>query len=181
MITINLVPENEKKEFQLLNIYIAIKNFVFLLLLGTVLSAIVLIFGKIILLDYLQKMLAINMANIASSKSIDIDIKNLNNEIKKAQLIQGNHIYWINFFSRFGSIINDGVIINSLKLSQNGTLEIEGMAKTRQNLMDFESNVANSGYFGDFKFPYETFFEKENIRFSIKLLFDPKTITSPSL
>lgn len=176
MITLNLIPGNEKKELQLLNTYVAIKNLVLVILLGVIVSSIMLLMGKIILLQYFTETVSGNVLNTISLTVANVNIQNIKKEIDAAKEIQKNHVNWINFFIHFNTVVNNGITINSLDINKNGNVSISGLAKERQNLIDFEKNINESGYFNEFKFPYDFLFKKNNIIFNISLEFDVDTI-----
>lgn len=177
MITLNLISEKEKKEIQLLDTYITVKDFLLLLLVGIIVSSIMLLAGKVILLKHFVQTVEGNALSSVSMKISNTDIRNLKSEIAFLQEVQNNHVNWINFFENFSKIVNSGIIISSINIDKKGSLFIAGTAKIRQNLIDFESNINNSGYFKAFKFPYDILFKKDNIIFSANLEFDPGKIT----
>lgn len=177
MITLNLIPENEKKELQLLNTYVAIKNLVLVILLGVMVSSIMLLIGKIILLQHFTETVSENVLKTFSINITNIDIKKLKKEMDAAKEIQKNHINWINFFIHFNTMANNGIAVNSLEINGQGGVNISGLAKERQNLIDFEKNINDSGYFNEFKFPYDSLFKKNDIIFNISLIFDVNAIT----
>lgn len=107
-----------------------------------------------------------------------MDIKNIKNEIDAALKIQKGHLPWINFFANFSAVVNNGITISSLEIGEDSVAVISGLAKKRQDLIDFEKNINTSGYFKEFKFPYDSLFKKANIIFSITLNFDSIAIMS---
>lgn len=181
MITLNLIPENEKRGIQSISTYMAIKNFVFLLFIGIIISCILLLMGKIILMNHYIRMVSNTIITSRASKFSDSGIKSFKMKIENAEEIQKNYIRWSNFFLRINSIINKGVIINSLQVDDAGKLSLSGIGKTRQDLLDFEKNIQKSGYFKEFKFPYETMFKKDDIPFTILLEFKANSITQTEL
>lgn len=177
MITLNLIPEKEKKELQMLNTYIAVKNFLLVIIAGFIISSTMLLLGKIILLDHFTHAVSSNVLGTISIKISNSAIKNIKKEINAVIQIQKGHINWIPFFIKFNSIANSGITISSLSVNDKGNAAISGSAKIRQDLIDFEKNINSSGYFKEYKFPYDALFKKENIIFSINLEFALDKIT----
>lgn len=177
MIILNLIPEKEKKELQILNTYIAIKDFILVISAGIIISSTMLLLGKIILLDRFTHAVSNNILSTLPIKISNSAIKNIKKEIDAVSQIQKGHIDWITFFVKFNSIANSGITISALSVNDKGSAEISGSAKKRQDLIDFEKNINSSGYFKEYKFPYDALFKKENIIFSMNLEFEVDTIT----
>jgi len=92
MITLNLIPEKEKKELQMLNTYIAIKNFMLVILAGFIISSTMLLIGKIILLNHFTYAVSSNVLGTIPIKISNSEIKNLKKEIDAVSQIQKDHM-----------------------------------------------------------------------------------------
>ena len=180
MITLNLVPDSEKKEIRILYFYLGVKNLVFIILSSCLLIASALIFSKIILINYFNDSLTRDVAQTNPLKTSSKDIREFQTQLTDIKKIQSQYLPWSKFFLALNRLVNSGITLNTLMVDQDGKIEITGTAIQRNDLREFEKRLQQSGYFSDFKIPYEVFFEKQDIKFDLHLKADlPKILNSP--
>jgi len=171
MITLNLIPENEKKEIRLLNIYLAIKSLIFIFLFTLITTTIILLVAKITLHNYFVKSINENHISTLNIKLSGGEIKRLKTELIHIKQIQNDHTPWIVFFFKLNDLIPEGIVLSQLTLGDDNVLTLGGLAKKRQNLLMLQDTLQKSGYFENIKLPYDILFEKENIKFNLQLPF----------
>lgn len=175
MITLNLIPEKEKNDIKLLNTYLAVKNLIFLFVFTLIVSTIVLLGAKITLSDYFIQVVSQNSLTSSNSGYSETKIRKIKHEVITIKRIQDEHMPWIKFFVKFSDLVPQGVIISDIAIDKQ-IVTMSAIAKKRDSLLIFQENLKKSGYFEDFKLPYDVLFAKENIKFTLKIKYDVKKI-----
>lgn len=183
MITLNLIPENEKREISLLNIYLAIKSLVFLVLFTTIAATSILLSTKIILNYYLIKIVNENHLSGRDVYFSNNEIKKFKTELTKVKRIQKNHTVWLALLFKINELVPNGITITELSFEREKKVRIAGIAKRRQDLLNFEEMLKTSGIFENFTIPFSVLLEKEDIRFHLdmKLIESMPYISTSSL
>jgi len=172
--SINLLPEKEKKEVSLLNFYVALKNILFLILFGIIISSIILLSGKIILLRHLTEFISRYDTPLSFSQG---EIQQFSKKMKSIESIQKEYVPWSRFLVRIQEIIPEGVTLESLHADSGGLLEMKIFAQDRDSVLSLQKNLRESGLFEEFTLPFDTLFSKDEIRFSLALKFNVGIIT----
>lgn len=166
MITLNLLPEQEKKQIQKWNLFLEIKNSLSLLLLGTAVSAIMMFIGKFTLLQFLTKITPQDDIPIIHERN---EITQLNKTLKRVKSIQDEYIPWTIIITQLSTRINQDIAISRLEIHNDGRMTLNGIAKTRESLLRLQEDLQKSGYVEPFDLPYDILFERENIPFTLSL------------
>jgi len=173
MITINILPQKDKKELKLLNAYITIKNIVFILLLGVIgviFISTTLLMAKVVLQNHFNTTIVNQNYLTASLRRFSTDeVRSFNQLLSTITEIQLDYKEWSKVLLNINSIINNGMTIKNINLNKNGKMILVGVAQTRKNLIDFRDDVNNSGFFENFDIPLESLFDKNDITFTFNL------------
>jgi len=170
MITLNLIPEQTKKELKLVDIYIMIKNIIYLILTGIIFIAIILLATKFVLQNHFNQTMSQNYLTAGLHSFTSSEIKKFKQELIVVKEIQDNFVPWSHLIINLEKISNEGVTITSLDIAREDLIvTIKGVADQRDDLINFEKNLNNSGYFKDFEIPLDILFKKEDINFNLEL------------
>lgn len=101
--------------------------------------------------------------------------KDFNKNVALVKTLQENIPQWSKILEEIKLRKNSGITLTHFQESSlNGSMIIEGLARTRDELLIFKSNLESSGRFSDINLPIQVLEKKENINFSITfLLKDP--------
>lgn len=182
LVTLNLVPENEKKEIRLHNFYLAVKNLIFIFLFTIIVSATILLIAKITLNNYLIKVIE-EQTTFASARGYSSEkIRKIKKDIEQIHLIQNDFIPWSVFLVKLGLLVPNGVTVGELNMQSNGNFLIVGSAKKREDILSLRDIFMKSEYFEPFDLPYNTLFERKDIKFNLTLqLLKEKTFLADPL
>jgi len=179
MITLNLAPPDKKKELRLALLHVMIKNLIILVLFITVVSAIILLAAKATLQNQFNEIVDQTTLTTRNSNVFDREIKSFNNLIDDIRKIQVEHIPWTVFFAELSSLIPANVVLHSL-IMNGDNIEMSGFAGTRQDLLNFQSNIENSSFFVSINVPLENLLQRIDITFNIKGKINPNQIRNAS-
>src|SRR3989344_3346591 len=133
MITLNLLPQSDKKELKLLNIYLLIKNIIFLSITGILFLTTALLTARIIMQNYFISLVDQNYLNVIMGKFSLQDVKKFNQEIKGLSDIQKDFTPWSHILADITSLVPEGVYLQSLKIKTDKQMSISGIAEKRNN------------------------------------------------
>lgn len=170
MMTLNLIPEGDKKELRLFSFYVMLKNIIFVFLIGGSIIASGLLITRLYFQIKFNKLLDENYISSSVSRFSSNEIKKFNKQLNVIEEIQKDYLSWSTALYNFQKIVSDDIIINYFDLNKkNLEVKIRGAAATREGLVNFQNLINSSGYFQGFEVPLETLFEKENINFNFLL------------
>jgi len=177
MTNLNLISPTQKKELQLLQFYIAIKNLTIVLLLFTIIVAVILLFSKMIIQRSFEKTVADTTLTTKYGRIFNKEIEIFNRQLNEVINIQNEYITWTKFIKKLNALIPDGVSLNTLELSkETETIYISGFANTRDNFLILKENLENFDIIKKVEIPLESLFNKENIEFDIETELDIEKI-----
>ena len=168
MIVINLLSPSQKKELKIKRLYIAIKELVMLILLFTSIIAILLLSSKYILDNRLAKLIEKNAYAIQQNMEVVRKIKSINEKIKIVDKIQLNFKQWSEFLFSLNDSTPENISYEIIRINyEDATIELKGIAKTRNDLTKLEDNLKNSNVLENVNLPLQSLLPKENNKFSI--------------
>lgn len=181
MISLNLLPPEQKEKIKTSATYSFWKKFSLNFFILFIIVTIVLFFAKNILLTY-KSQLAEKSANLErQSQKLNQEIKNINSELKEIQKIQKNFIKWSDFFIAFNALIPPDIRLNYLDIvsgvqnaknknaSAEFTLKLSGNAKDRDDLLLLKDNLKTSPLFSQVSSPLSNILQKENVDFTFEI------------
>ena len=176
MITLNLIPNHDKQELRLLNVFLAVKNIVSLGLIGLITLAVGLIATKVFLQNYFTYLTASNNVRLQSSRNATSELRSLKTELATLQGIQLSYVPWSQLLLRLNQEINEGIMLTDLTITADGNAELSGVAQRREDLLRLHDQLVSSGLTKDFSIPLATKFQEADIKFRL-----PLAITIPRL
>jgi len=127
------------------------------------------------------------------------NIKQYGDNLEYISGIQKNHLYWVPVLEKFGETVSVGVLVDSLSVEKNIVestakpnarekkekqvlddnrfkIKITGYANTRENLLNFESNLKSSTVFVDLVSSRSNYVDPVDIEFDYTFFVDKKDL-----
>jgi len=170
MITLNLIPPAQKQELKIRQIYLTIKNIIIIILLFIIITAIILLLTKMVLQNHFNKVVTYSTLTTKNVRLFTVEIKEFNQQLSSVIKIQKEYTPWSKVIIHFSKLTPENLGIYSLSFNkEEERATIRGIAKTRQNLLDFKDSLESSPIFQDINIPLKDLLMKENINFGIEL------------
>lgn len=179
MITLNLLPPQDKKKITQHYLIFLSKDAIFsLLLLCAVLGIIFLICYLILIKNFIQ----INQGALSVMKSNEIiteEVRKINKDLRKVEDIQEKNINWPETLLALSDLVAaDEIQITNLEIDHlKNLITLEGKALTRNNFLILKKNLEESDLFINIKSPLSNLLLAENLNFSLEI--ELKTIKTP--
>ncbi|MBU1164074.1 hypothetical protein KKA15_00755 [Patescibacteria group bacterium] len=139
MITLNLISPVQKKELKLIRAFLILKNVIIYLLLFLILTAIILLFSKLILQNNFNRVIAEFNLNNQTGTIFTQDIKQFNQKIKVIESVQNSYISWSEPIVYWLNLMPKNVVLNSLIINkEKQIIQISGRALNRAALLEME-------------------------------------------
>lgn len=170
MLTVNLLPENIKKDLNQKIFLATFKNITGLIFAAILFIGSILLWAKVISTNNFNN--AIEQSTLLAKEygGVNQEIRQTNEFITSVYKIQKDYIIWSDAVKQILDIIPSEVIVNYLSLSEpGGVVSIKGAAATRDGLLDFKNNLESSPLFTRVEIPISYFLSRENINFEINL------------
>ncbi len=159
---INLLPEKEKIILRRERTYLILFVSLVLFLIGTCIIAIETFFAIKILKDNLS----IYSASMINQKEFIEKIKKINFRLITINEIQNQYIRINPILISLAEITPDNTKIKFFSFSgEKKEFKIKGWAKTRKELLEFQSNLEKSEFFKEIEAPLSNLFRQEDIEF----------------
>ena len=169
MINLNLISLEQKRELKIKRIYIIIKKLIIIFLFFSVILAVLLIISRYILESKLTKIINENISSIEISQKTNQRIGAINKKVNQVETIQTNFKQWSTFLTHLSVITPPSIAYNFFNIYyQTASLEIKGTAKTRQALLDFETNLKSSSVLSNVDLPLHYLLAQTNNDFVIQ-------------
>lgn len=169
MIKINIIPQDKKREIAInkkMGIYL---KFLSIIIVNFIIYSLIFLTVRIIMQKYYND--SKNQALVLNKTTGDYtqEAKEINSQIEYIKNIQENFISWSDFFALLSEIKTEGVTYKQIKISKNeNLLLISGIAKTRDDLLNFKNRIEESKILSDVELPFSVLLEKSDIDFNIK-------------
>lgn len=166
---LNLLPPAEKTELKLLRLYLAIKELIFLMLIGLIAIAIILMLAK----HNLQLQLAQIVSDTVQTSGLNFsnqDVRMFKDQLIRIQQIQEGFRPWTKLFPKLLTLLPAGVALEQLSIDVAGALELKVVAATRPDLLQFRDNLNDSGFLVEpLKIGVEDLLKPRNLTQTLKL------------
>lgn len=169
MITLNLISQVQQKEIKLIRLYYTLKNIVLLVLIFTIFLGSLLVGAKIILRRNYQK-LNEEAAYIRETKNkYAKEIQEINNYLKSLEAIQKENVPPAQLLILLGQTVTANIQITNLSLSLDSQLlKIKGLAKSREDFLNFQKSLKDSKAFEEINIPISAILKKEDLDFLLE-------------
>lgn len=169
-ILINLMPPEKKK----------LINHIYFVLYSRFLIEIILLYGLIVAISLVvaNQILLSNLGSIQARTTdlepvynqINQEIQKVNNNLKNIDEAQNSFFAWTPYLSETLKTLPTGISLNGLDFNkENKNLIVQGMAKTRADLLILKDNLTKLPWVKKLDLPASTLTAKENINFIINI------------
>lgn len=177
MITLNLVPPEQKIRLKNNRLYLAVQESVTLLFLFAAIISILLLVSRYFLEQQLLETVTANAANIYSNQLVSQKINSLNQELANSLNIEKNYQPVTPLIAALSYTLPANVAVTNFRFSrQEGRVEFSGTAKTRADLIKFKDYLDDAAWLKDAEIPLSALVPKENNAFDIKAVFNPSAL-----
>ena len=168
MITINLIPEKIKQDIEFKKLLTFVNKAILTLSVLLFLYLIVFLSSQYILSRHLKDTKNSFVLTNRKENSSTNDIKNINKKIQFIYTMQNDNILWSKMIYDISLAVNKGISVRSFSLDKDKKMfNIQGKAKSREDLLQLKSNLENISYLSDIVLPLQSLFKKEDISFNI--------------
>jgi Tfp pilus assembly protein PilN len=179
MLTLNIIPPELKKEIKFKHLTRSI-NLVIGVITCSVLTYTIILGGcRIFLNSYYQEISSQNVLVTKNTDNYSKQIKEINKQISSIETAQKDSITWPPLLAVLFNNIPGDIKLNSVSFDKNGNkLNINGIAGTRDSLIELRKYLENNKNFSLASFPVQSLIEKQNINFDISLTinsYSPQT------
>lgn len=169
MMHINLVSMKLKRGIKLRHVYATFKNISYVLIITTVFFATVILAAKIILQNNFNKIVMQTTLITKNSQVSNARVREINSRVDYINGLQNDFIAWSYLFEEISKNISNDIKFNSINIDKGKKeINLRGIAKTRDSLINFKEELDKSDMFYNIDFPIKNILEKENINFEIK-------------
>ena len=176
MININLISPEQKVYLKNRRLYIITKESVMLFCLFAGLIAIMLIASRYFLQEQLTTLMEKNSVGIHSNEVLNQQIISVNKRITDAYNIQKGFKKWTVVFNDLSELTPTGITYSQIKTyRQQLSIELQGQATTREDLLALQTNLKQSGIFDNIDLPLKYLINKGHNDFVIKATIKPET------
>lgn len=173
--TLNLLPPEKRKI--LYNVYLLyfLKIMAELLLLYSAIVAVFLIWARLVLENNLKEFQTKTTLIETESRTINEQLMKINEVLRQANTANNSYTDWTIRLHAISNVPMKGIVLSGLDIAkESGQITLQGKAETRQNLLDYQKNLENSGLVKNLIIPVSVLTAKENIDFEIKGQIDLK-------
>jgi Tfp pilus assembly protein PilN len=174
MLRLNLIAEEAKQKLKFQRLYfLLLKTEIFLIILLILVGVIIFAAEKILSANIYH--VGQETAKLINSSSNDYTVKarELNEKMATVAQIEGGFISYAQILRQIAVLIPEKVSLSYLNIdSETKTMEIRGLAPTRQDLLDLENNLKDAPWLTNVNVPLEEKFTKSNIPLKINFGFD---------
>lgn len=173
MITINLIPQQQKKLLQHGRNFAALREAVMLVFLFASIMALMLWVSRYYLEVRLGEIAQQNAANIMSNEFTSGRIAKINSQISSAKVITNNYLPLRPTLEKIAAAIPESVALKTISYSRNpAAIHLSGTAKTRNDLLALKTLLEQTPWITGVDLPMTYLVEKDNNAFEISLTID---------
>ncbi len=188
MISLNLISPYQKKEIRLNRFYYLLKNNLGLIVIILILSSIVLLMARNILQENFNNVITDTSLIRQQIRGSNQKIMGINQKLTGVTNIQNQFVPWSNILIYLTKNIPPNIRINFLiiqpslgKETEQWTIIIKGLAKSRDDFLYFQEQLKKSQLFEKVELPISNLTQKENIEFEFKTILPLKIIKEKTL
>lgn len=168
MLQLNLISDNLKKEIKLRHIYQLFKKMGYILIIFFIFIAIIILTARVILQNNFNRVVAETTYITRNSGKFILETKEINEKIDYISQVQSDFISWSSLLKLIGKNHGSDVGLFSIKINKDKKfIDLKGIARDRNGLIDFKDWLEESNFFTNINFPIKNILEKENIEFDI--------------
>jgi hypothetical protein len=169
MITLNILPQEAKKEIKLKITYRKLKRLYLFLTLFIFLYGGIMIGAKLAMQNkYLKTIEKSSTLSKNLGDNYSQAIKEINSQVSSVTEIQKSFTPLTGLISEIALVTGPGIKMQSFILDRNtDTATFSGIAVSRNSLLEFKAGLENSNMFEKIDFPISNLIQQENIAFNL--------------
>ncbi len=169
MISLNLLPPEEKKAISVnkLNYYFSLFSgglFISLVIFSLILAGIVLFINKEVKIAEVDFNSAQSKLKLEGFKELHETVSQTNNQITELAKIQQTQVSYLSILGKIVEIIPAGVRLSNLSFSQN-KVDLDGFSSNRQLVLDMKQALEHDPHFEKIESPITNLIKSTNIDF----------------
>lgn len=170
MITLNLIPQEQKTVLKNNRLFIALREAATLMLLFGSIISVMLWSSRYYLEQQLSDLIIQNAANIQSNELTNKKISAINSKLTAIDNLQKSFLPNRQIIVAFSKLLPADVSCSQIKFyRQQSLLEIVGLAKNRESLLQFKSQLEKTPWIKKVDLPMASLVNKENNDFTLRL------------
>jgi len=116
-----------------------------------------------------------NTGKYEKTKGYDNLIKDTNTKISEIEKIQGDQLYWSNFFAKINNANSEGITMETIS-NKDYSITLSGKAETRDKLIAFKEILEKNNCFSEIILPFSDILSEKNVEFKMELKIKPECI-----
>lgn len=170
MLKLNLVSNEARKEIRLRHLHDMTKRIIFIFFIFAIFISVVFVIVEFTLASYFN--LIITDGQKVIKENFKEDLALINQKIDAVDQIQRDYVEFSPLLEHVLSHVGRGINIAAVKIdAKERKLQISGLADTRENFSNFQTDFKNSEVFLEVKSPPVNIFKKEDISFNLEAVF----------
>lgn len=168
-ININLLSQKKQNRLKRVMFFLFAKNILSWFLIAISLSGIILIWGWVVLIEEFKNLSENTLSINREYSHYNTEIKELNKIIKEFEKTHANYSKTTPKILELANNLPDDILLNSLSLDKkNKKIEITGIAKTRNSLLNYQEKLKKIEWINEVYIPTKNLLKKEDIVFSFE-------------
>jgi hypothetical protein len=167
MLQLNLISKNLKKEIKIRQIYQIFKKICYIIIIYMVFVGIILLTARIIMQNNFNNIVVQTSYITKNAGKFTTETKEINEKLNYVSKIQSEFVPWSLLLKKIQEQ-SKNIKLLSIKINKDKkTIELKGMAESRDSLIEFRDWLEESSYFHSIEFPLRNILARENIDFDI--------------
>ncbi len=171
---LNLIPASYRAQLRRIKLLLLSKNILVAAMLYLIVVAIVLLVSRAVLQQQFIRIVGETTLLTKENDDIESSVRTLNDSIVQGDRLESKSYPWSEFLLHLATLVSPGVRLSTLDLNQGGPSTIEGLADTRESLIQFRDQLNTDPAFGHVDLPVSTLLNRSNIDFTITFTLNVK-------
>lgn len=177
--TINLLPPEKKQEMQSAFVFAYVQSLLVVVLLLTCIVSGTLVSTRLMLMNTLSGLSSSAGPDTDEFTSVSQDIRDINAYIDSLEKLQKNRVAWSSVIDEIVDLLPTGVTLSRITLNPEGKIVLTGVAVHRDDVLQLENQLKNSGSFEDVKSPLSNILQRDDVKFEFEFQYAPLAVEEP--
>lgn len=179
---VNLLPEEDQKEFAFLRLHGRILNLIIWIVISLLVMTVLFLGTRLYLrseISQTQSQIELQQQIVSQEENKEIreQVVSLNNDLKNLVTLEDAHARWSEALIRFSKLVPEDVAIDSFVAERgDNKVRISGFAKTRESILELRENLLSSDYFKDVNFPLSNLVSPQDATFRYTFYVDAEML-----
>jgi len=169
MVSLNLLPQEKKKEISRQIVFISLQHLVSWMLIAVCAAGIILLITKLYMQNAFEQAVKQSVLVTQEYGTLNQKVHLVNQKIDFLGDIQRKFIVWSPKLAAFTELVPANIQVYSMNLNYaTKDIQIQGHAKSREDLLLLKANLEQSSLLKSIDMPIENLLESKDINFNIK-------------